>query len=841
MYAHHSTSWEKAHDAYRRKVANLLQDDELSWPVEPAKSPTHEHSSSWKKAHDAYRRKVAKLLQDDASIESAQSPDDRQNHRATGAIDGLFDDHRVTPSVSEFQEESLEASVDSFVPVTSSCIAVSTQSLDDRQNHHPTSAIDGLYDDHRATPPVGEVRVVMPSSPTREATNKLVGGWDSPLVQHVEVIASEVTSPLPFDSSIPSPELIVHPTMPTHEPSPKLPAFPLPRYPALQAMIPTQEPPQPFAATTGELRSDTMITSDTAKATDAVAPLLPLTVTANASMPTVVTTDDGTSNNTATSTSKLIEARDTEDTVSLMVTTEMMPTAPDSSKAREDRDVDTSATVTALPAAATTTSKAVSTSETIETTGAETTTGTAMIENDLEKQKHLIIFRHLNLQTASKLDATGCQTHLSLQMATAKRVIAMASPFLESGDVVMDAGCGYAEALMHFSVVRPDLKYVGLEIDAKRILGYVSRVSKLQEELEPLGMKYDNIVVRHHDLHDVPYLVGVKLMYMYDQAFDQRLDEHMWTLAFWSLCCEFVLCMKPTKQGCTQTAVTTWVIDTAFEEIASCPGMASGGGESATWRLYRKKKEFLDIGPGGDRNARYFDKIGAMEHRGRSLEHYEALVNHDDIRHANGKNGTPEKAEMAKHVQKWGQEIFSPLRKRSFAAIEESATNEFAKVHAIISKKREPKKRRNLSEQCLALNAVVKCIGRCAVCDEVFRHCKPNWLEVKGSRIHKKGLFTKVELPKGKYVIEYSGSKTKTLKKPSPFALQLSGGTYIRGKTNCRFINHSCAPNCELRKWQYGEYNEKVSLVTLEDIPAGAELTACYQDFDPCLCGHCEG
>jgi hypothetical protein len=362
-----------------------------------------------------------------------------------------------------------------------------------------------------------------------------------------------------------------------------------------------------------------------------------------------------------------------------MATTDTMPTTTDTNKAREDREVDTSATVTALPAM-----------------GAETTTGTAMMENDLEKQKHRIIFRHLNLQTASKLDNTGCQTHMSLQMATAKRVIAMASPYLEPGDVVFDAGCGYAEALMHFSVVRPDLKYVGFEIDANRILGYVSRVSKLQEELEPLGMKCDNIVVRHQDLHDVPYLVGVKLMYMYDQAFVQRLDEHMWMLAFWSLCCEFVLCMKPTKTGCTQTAFTTWIIDTAFEEIASCPGMASGGGDTSKWRLYRKKKEFLDIRPGEDGNSLYLDSAGAMKRRGCPLEHYDALVNRDRFIHANGKNGTPEKAEMAKFLQTWGQEIYSPLSKRTYAAIEESASNELAKVHAIMSKKREPKKRRTL-------------------------------------------------------------------------------------------------------------------------------------------------
>jgi hypothetical protein len=276
-------------------------------------------------------------------------------------------------------------------------------------------------------------------------------------------------------------------------------------------------------------------------------------------------------------------------------------------------------------------------------------------------------------------------------MGTAKSVIAMASPFLKPGDIVLDAGCGYAEALMHFSVVRPDLKYVGFEVDANRVLGYVSRTPKLQEELEPLGMQCDNIVVRHQDLHDVPLLVDVKLLYMYDQTFNERLDEHMWKLAYWSSCCEFVLCMKPAKAGHSQSSCKTWIIDNAFTEVDSCSGMASGGGDTATWRLYRKTKKSFDIPP----SSLYFDPAGIKPF---AFEHYDDLVNRDYFRHANGKNGTPEKAEISQYLQKWGQEVHSPLNKRSYAAIEESASNELAKVHAIMSKKREPKKRRPLSE-----------------------------------------------------------------------------------------------------------------------------------------------
>jgi hypothetical protein len=42
-----------------------------------------------------------------------------------------------------------------------------------------------------------------------------------------------------------------------------------------------------------------------------------------------------------------------------------------------------------------------------------------------------------------------------------------------------------------------------------------------------------------------------------------------------------------------------------------------------------------------------------------------------------------------------------------------------------------------------------------------------------------------------------------------------------------RFINHSCEPNCETQKWvAHGEL--AIGLFTLDDIPAGAELTFDY-------------
>jgi hypothetical protein len=646
---------------------------------------------------------------------------------------------------------------------------------DDRQNSWELNSLDGLGDDDQVASPMNELDIVDPSI---SSTGFFPSELYSPIGRGVANISPAADSPMPISSVY--------------------------RFyvgsPMGQSMKFNQKYISPCAhqgspsTNSGPPISDSPMPSpNPAQATmpNQALPMLPTQATPS---------PEPFLRPKTRSTSQTIKERNVETTISSNVIPDTTSTATDTSKAGEFLDVDASAA-------------------------------------DLEK--HRIIFRHLNLQTARKLDNTGGQTHLSVQKGTAKSIIAMASPFLEPGDTVLDAGCGYAEALMHFSVVRPDLKYVGFEVDANRVLGYLSRVQKLQEELEPLGMQCDNIVVCHQDLHDVPLLVDVKLLYMYEQAFDECLDEHMWTLAEASLCCEFVLCMKPTKAGYSQSARTRWIIDNVFTEVDSCSGMSSGGGESGTWRLYRKKEEFLDSGREMVRNTRYFDSLRVTKHRDRPLQLYEALLNRDYFRHANGKNGTPEKAEISQYLQTWGQKVHSPLSKRSFAAIEESASNELAKVDNIMSRKRESKKRRSLSDQCLGLNADAMCIDQCDVCANVFGHCKLSSLEGKESSIHKKGLFTKETLPEGKFVIEYTGEKTKsTKKKSSPYVLQLSG-TYIKGSGKCRFINHSCDPNCELRKWKFGEYNERVSLVTLREIPAGTELTACYQDFDPCLCGKC--
>ncbi len=130
------------------------------------------------------------------------------------------------------------------------------------------------------------------------------------------------------------------------------------------------------------------------------------------------------------------------------------------------------------------------------------------------------------------------------------------------------------------------------------------------------------------------------------------------------------------------------------------------------------------------------------------------------------------------------------------------------------------------------------------------------WI-VKRSSIHNRGIFAKHDIPNDTPIIEYVGEKiTKAESRRRGDALMekskktgcaavyvftlnkrydIDGG---KGRNPARYINHSCAPNCEAyiirgRIWIY----------SLREIKAGEELTYNYGfdadtwDDHPCRCG----
>ena len=130
-------------------------------------------------------------------------------------------------------------------------------------------------------------------------------------------------------------------------------------------------------------------------------------------------------------------------------------------------------------------------------------------------------------------------------------------------------------------------------------------------------------------------------------------------------------------------------------------------------------------------------------------------------------------------------------------------------------------------------------------------------LKIRKSKIHGRGMFTTVEIPKGERVIEYVGDKITKKESNRRAEVQLrraaksgTGSVYIftlnqrydiDGNVNynrARLINHSCKPNCEV-----DIIRGRIWIISKRKIKEAEELSFDYGfDLDsfedhPCTCG----
>ncbi len=120
-------------------------------------------------------------------------------------------------------------------------------------------------------------------------------------------------------------------------------------------------------------------------------------------------------------------------------------------------------------------------------------------------------------------------------------------------------------------------------------------------------------------------------------------------------------------------------------------------------------------------------------------------------------------------------------------------------------------------------------------------------LIVKRSATGGRGMFAGEDIPRGACVIEYTGRDLtpKEQEKDGKYFFWTSSKTMIDGNVpsnKARFINHSCAPNCEVEL-----KNKRIYIFTLKNIKAGEELNYDYDTeyFEAhikpkgCLCTKC--
>jgi hypothetical protein len=117
-------------------------------------------------------------------------------------------------------------------------------------------------------------------------------------------------------------------------------------------------------------------------------------------------------------------------------------------------------------------------------------------------------------------------------------------------------------------------------------------------------------------------------------------------------------------------------------------------------------------------------------------------------------------------------------------------------------------------------------------------------MELRQSGIHGLGAFAVRDIPKGTRVIEYTGERISNAEADRraeedekrgdhhTFLFIVSSRTCVDAAfdgNEARFINHSCAPNCETGIW-----GSRIWISAAQRIPAGTELTYDYMyDDDP--------
>lgn len=128
--------------------------------------------------------------------------------------------------------------------------------------------------------------------------------------------------------------------------------------------------------------------------------------------------------------------------------------------------------------------------------------------------------------------------------------------------------------------------------------------------------------------------------------------------------------------------------------------------------------------------------------------------------------------------------------------------------------------------------------------------CETELIQFRRSAIHGTGGYARRDIAPGTPLIEYVGKKiTKAesnvqCEADNVYIFTLDDEYDLDGNVEwnpARFINHSCAPNCEA-EWD----EDRLWILALRDIKAGEELTFNYgydlEDYrdHPCCCGAAE-
>lgn len=122
------------------------------------------------------------------------------------------------------------------------------------------------------------------------------------------------------------------------------------------------------------------------------------------------------------------------------------------------------------------------------------------------------------------------------------------------------------------------------------------------------------------------------------------------------------------------------------------------------------------------------------------------------------------------------------------------------------------------------------------------------WIEIRRSRIHGRGLFARRDITPGTRLIQYVGRKipkresSELCLKQNPYIFTVNEQHDLDGRVSwnpARLINHSCEPNCDAEM----DDRDRIWITSRRAVRRGEELTYNYgydlKDFMnyPCRCG----
>ncbi len=119
-------------------------------------------------------------------------------------------------------------------------------------------------------------------------------------------------------------------------------------------------------------------------------------------------------------------------------------------------------------------------------------------------------------------------------------------------------------------------------------------------------------------------------------------------------------------------------------------------------------------------------------------------------------------------------------------------------------------------------------------------------VEVKGSKIHGKGIFTSKNIPKNELVLVIkgeliTGKECERREEEDDNVYIFWNGRYYIDTANTekiKYINHDCDPNCIVLERD----KESLNLVSCREIKTGEEITMDYgydEIYEECKCNTC--